>query len=346
MNDSSLIGIFLIGLITGGLTCLAVQGGLLAATIAQREEEKLREKVKGGNALPILSFLVAKLISHTVLGFLLGGLGSIFQLSIFSRNMLQIAVAIFMIGTALNILNVHPIFRYFVIQPPRFLTRLIRKKSKSNDIFAPATLGGFTIFIPCGTTQAMMALAIASGSPLAGAAILFAFILGTSPVFFTLGYFATKLGEMFQQKFMKLAAFAIIILAFFNINNSLALAGFDINIGKPFAEIRCILSPSCFSYPNSQSGQAYANSNPTVEIKDAGYNPSSLTVKAGSAVNLHIINTGGRGCTQSFTIPSLGIQRIVPIGQSDTISFNAPNVPGPLPFMCSMGMFRGVINII
>ena len=36
--------IFITGLVTGGLSCLAVQGGLLAATIAQNEEEKLKSK--------------------------------------------------------------------------------------------------------------------------------------------------------------------------------------------------------------------------------------------------------------------------------------------------------------
>src|SRR5258708_28456432 len=177
MNNTSLIGIFLTGLLTGGLTCMAVQGGLLAATLAQQEEERLKEKAKGGNALPILGFLGAKLIAYTLLGFLLGWFGSFFQLSLTIRTILQFAIIIFMVGTALNILNVHPIFRYFIIQPPRFLTRLVRKQSKSKAMFAPALLGAFTVFIPCGTTQAMMALAVASGKPLFGAAILFAFIL-------------------------------------------------------------------------------------------------------------------------------------------------------------------------
>src|SRR6266849_3744065 len=198
MGNTSLIGIFLTGLLTGGLTCMAVQGGLLAATLAQSEEERLKEKAKGGNALPILAFLGAKLTAYTLLGFLLGWFGSFFQLSLSVQTILDFAIVIFMIGTALNILNVHPIFRYFVIQPPRFLTRLVRKQSKSKDMFAPALLGAFTVFISCGTTQAMMAFAIASGKPLTGAAILFAFILGTSPLFFVLGYFATKLGDMFQ----------------------------------------------------------------------------------------------------------------------------------------------------
>jgi plastocyanin domain-containing protein len=69
-------------------------------------------------------------------------------------------------------------------------------------------------------------------------------------------------------------------------------------------------------------------------------------VKKGSQVSLHLKNSGGGGCIQAFTIPSLGIQKIVPIGSTETIRFTAPSQPGELTFMCSMGMYRGVINVI
>jgi sulfite exporter TauE/SafE len=345
MNIASLIPIFLTGLITGGLTCMAVQGGLLAATLAQREEEKLKNGLKsGGNALPIVAFLIAKLAAYTALGFLLGSLGSVFQLSITLKVVMQIAVGVFMLGTAFNILNVHPIFRYFVIQPPKFLTRLVRKQSKSQDVFAPAILGSLTIFIPCGTTQAMMALAIASGSPFVGASVLFAFILGTSPVFFILGFFAAKLGDIFQQKFMKIAAFAIIILAIFNINNAVALSGSNLtleNIGK---NVWCTFTICS----NSASGGVASeiNNSPTITILSLGYNPNSINVKAGAQVKLKLVNTTGTSCVQAFTIPSLGLQKIVPPGTSDELDFTAPTTPGQIPFMCSMGMYRGVINVL
>src|SRR3972149_1246268 len=165
--------IFTTGLITGGITCMAVQGGLLATTLAQRQA--LVGSEGNSRTLPVLSFLAAKLLAYTILGALLGWLGSFFQLSVALQAFLLAAVAVFMVGTALNMLGVHPIFRYFVIAPPRFVTRIIRSRAKSADSFAPALLGLFTIFIPCGTTQAMMALAIGSGNPLYGAVILSAF---------------------------------------------------------------------------------------------------------------------------------------------------------------------------
>lgn len=327
---------------------MAVQGGLLAATLAQQEEEKLEEKAKRGNALPILAFLGAKLIVYTALGALLGLLGSFFQLSITTRVIIQIAVAVFMIGTAANILTIHPVFRYFVIQPPKFLTRLVRKQSKSESMFAPALLGAFTIFIPCGTTQAMMALSVASGKPLVGAAILFAFVLGTSPVFFILGYFATKLGDMFQEGFMRLAAIAIILLAIFNINNAIALTGSNLTLGNIIGgtakTVWCTFSWCTDTAQQAVAGQAVTET--TITIGSSAYNPNQITVKKGQKITLHLQNSGGSSCIQAFTIPSLGIQKIVPVGTSDTISFIAPSQPTQIPFMCSMGMYRGVISVI
>ncbi|HSA83489.1 MAG TPA: sulfite exporter TauE/SafE family protein [Patescibacteria group bacterium] len=344
MENTGLVGIFLTGLITGGLTCMAVQGGLLAATIAQREEERFKEQIKQtGSALPILSFLVAKLVAYTMLGALLGLFGSAFQLSVTGQIIMQFAVVIFMIGTALNILNVHPIFRYFVIQPPRFITRIIRKKARSSSIFAPAMLGAFTVFIPCGTTQAMMALAIASGTPLYGAAILFAFVLGTSPVFFLLGYFATKLGDTLHQKFMRVAAYAIILLAVFNANNALALTGSPVTLETMWKGFYCTVS-FCSNTPTVQA--TLPTDEATITIQSTGYNPQQITVSAGRRVTLHLKNTDSYSCAQSFTIPSLNVQRVVSVGTTDTITFDAPKEKGKIPFMCSMGMYRGVINVI
>ena len=338
LQNGNLLAVFLTGLFAGALTCLAVQGGLLATSIAQREEEKLKDKTKStGNALPILSFLVAKLGAYTVLGLLLGWFGSLFQLSLTANIAMQLMVGIFMLGTALNLLNVHPVFRYFIIQPPRFLTRMVRNQSKSGDFFGPALLGAFTVFIPCGTTQAMMALAVASGNPFSGAAILFAFILGTSPLFFALGYFATKLGESLQQKFMKVAALALIILAVFNLNNVLALTGSSWTINNSFKQ--------------SEKGESIASNvtpqqSVVIDIQEAGYSPNVVTVKAGTNVSFQIKNDRVYTCASALTIPYFNYQRVISAGKTETIALKMPDKPTQIPFMCSMGMYRGMINVI
>ncbi|MEK7605440.1 MAG: sulfite exporter TauE/SafE family protein [Patescibacteria group bacterium] len=332
----NLISVFLTGLLTGGLTCLAVQGGLLAATLAQREEQKLKEKtVSSGNAIPILSFLLSKLLAYTILGMLLGWLGSLFTLSLSAMGIITIVVGVFMIGTALNMLNVHPIFRYFVIQPPRFLTRFVRKQSKSSDLFAPAIVGSLTVFIPCGTTQAMMALAIASANPWLGTLIMFSFVLGTSPVFFTLGYFTTKLTESLHGKFLKFAAVMIILISLYTMNNALFLTG------SRFAA-QNFLSLAKEGTPSDQQVVTEA----TITINDKGYSPQEISMRAGEKVKITFVNTNGLGCQQAFSIPQLNFQKIIRVGETSTAEVVMPKESGDIAFTCSMGMYTGVIHVI
>ncbi|MBI5715080.1 MAG: sulfite exporter TauE/SafE family protein, partial [Chloroflexi bacterium] len=188
MND--LITVFITGLTTGGLSCLDVQGGLLASSIAGQVEhdvaapklktarQRLAAKQKQQRAqiksqTPIALFLGAKLIAYTLLGALLGWLGSVMELDLPARAFLQFVIGIFLVGNALRMFNVHPIFRYFTFEPPSFITRYIRRTAKnSSGWITPAFLGFLTVLIPCGVTQAVMALAMGSGDATRGALIM------------------------------------------------------------------------------------------------------------------------------------------------------------------------------
>ncbi len=249
---NQLIVAFFTGLTTGGLSCLAVQGGLLASSLEHQLEQQLdlqleqeiaahRARRSGKNrnrvlvhprlAVPILLFLAAKLVAYTLLGFLLGALGSVLQLNAIARAILLIAIGIFMVGNALRMFNVHPIFRYFSIEPPKFITRFIRRKAKNGESeLAPLLLGALTVFIPCGVTQAMMAVAIGTGSALQGAVLMFAFILGTSPVFFTVAYLAMKLGSRLEKWFMRFVAAVLLVLGLISVNSGLTLMGSPLSL--------------------------------------------------------------------------------------------------------------------
>ena len=231
---SQLVVAFITGITTGGLSCLAVQGGLLASSLAHQIEQDYVEQVAGkkqkapvrtNSAFPIFLFLVAKLVAYTLLGALLGWLGSFLTLSPMTRAMLLIAIGIFMIGNALRMFNVHPIFRYFSVEPPKFITRYIRRTAKGTDTATPLFLGALTVFIPCGVTQAMMATALGTGSIAMGAALMFAFILGTSPVFFIVAYLTTELGAKLEKFFMRFVAVVLLILGFVTLDGGLNLLG-------------------------------------------------------------------------------------------------------------------------
>lgn len=339
--------VFLTGLTVGGVSCMAVQGGLLASTIAAREGEDLQEGKKHG-IWPITAFLLTKLTAYSILGFILGTFGGALQISSSIQTGMLLVVGLYMIAVALNLLNVHPIFRYVIIQPPRFLTKKIRNQAKSKDLFAPALLGAMTIFIPCGTTLAMEALAISSASPILGAAILAAFVLGTSPLFFVLGYLTTALGDAFKRKFLKVAALLIIYLGITSINGSLILMGSPLTLESLWNAI-----PIQINLGGEGGTQNTANTVPLVEGKQEaqinvlsdGYEPNYLKVKAGMPVKLNLVNNGSYSCASGFSIPSLGIRKNVLPGETKSIEFT-PEKPGKITFSCSMGMYRGVIEVI
>jgi uncharacterized protein len=260
-----LIVAFITGLTTGGLSCLAVQGGLLASSLAHqieqdyvqqaaqpRKRSKVQAPVRSSSALPIFLFLVAKLVAYTLLGALLGLLGSYLTLSPMTRAFLMIAIGIFMVGNALRMFNVHPIFRYFSIEPPKFITRYIRRTAKGTDTFTPIFLGALTVFIPCGITQAMMATALGTGSMAMGAALMFAFTLGTSPVFFVVAYLTTELGSRLEKLFMRFVAVVVLVLGLVTMNGGLNILGSPLsfqNMTRNLLPVQQRISPGCTGQP-------------------------------------------------------------------------------------------------
>ncbi|MGH3129883.1 MAG: sulfite exporter TauE/SafE family protein, partial [Gaiellaceae bacterium] len=296
-GGTNLLLVILTGITAGGLSCLAVQGGLLATAVAQREELQIRDRLQREaalrhNARPILWFLGAKLVTYTALGALLGGLGSLLQPTATAQGAIQLAVALFMVATALHLLNVHPIFRFVVIQPPRFVTRRIRSRAKSADAFAPAILGAATVFLPCGVTQAMELLAIQSGSPALGAAIMFAFVLGTSPIFFLLGYFATTLGETLRARFFKLAAIPILILGLTSLNAAMTLLGTRFTLDAAREALAAGGGPATPAVVAPDGIQEVR-----IKAGGGGYSPGKVSIRAGEPARVIFVTDGSAGCT-------------------------------------------------
>ncbi len=354
--------IFLTGLTTGGLSCLAVQGGLLASSVAkQAEDDLLNTPPKRHTARPIVLFLSAKVMAYTLLGALLGAAGSVIQLTPYMRAGLLLAIGVYMLGLAMHLLNVHPIFRHFILQPPKALTRYIRRKVKagSDDLVTPTFLGALTVFIPCGVTVAMMAIAVGTGNVLAGAAIMLAFTLGTTPVFFTLAYTALKLGARKQTAFLKFTAVVVILLALISIEGGLNLAGSPISYANFRQGLReksqqadvaettqsTVSQPAPVTTPSSTPAAVEQTDSGILRMSaiNASYSPSVIKAKASKAYKLEITSKENQGCGRAFTIPSLGLQKVLPEDGVVTIDIPAQK-EGTMRLTCSMGMYFAEIK--
>lgn len=332
--------IFITGLTVGGLTCLAVQGGLLASVITSREEEEIEKGINTRSTIfPTLAFLVSKLIAYTTLGFILGAFGGAIGISQNAQIIMQFVAGLYMIAVALNLLNVHPIFRYAVIQPPKFLTRKVRNQSKSKTLFAPALLGAMTIFIPCGTTLAMEALAISSANALSGAAIMGVFVLGTAPLFFGIGWLTSVMGDNFRAKFLKIAAFAVLYLGLTSLNGALVAGGSPLTLQSVAKSFSVVTSGQI------QNNTVATTQNIEIVVSSGGYSPNYFKVRKGTPVTIKLTSKDAYSCASAFRIPSLGISKNLQANETQTLSFT-PTQLGQIAFTCSMGMYNGVIEVI
>ncbi len=319
---------FLTGLTTGGVSCFAVQGGLLTSALASEEEINVTEslRVRG-----LIVFLIAKLVAYTILGFLLGAIGSRLIISPKTQGWFQIIIGIYMLLTAANLLNLHPFFKYFIIRPPKFIFRLLRNQTKIKSFFTPVLLGILTVLIPCGVTQGFMLLAIASGNPITAATIMFAFILGTIPVFFAIGLAAN---ELFTHKaFLIIAALVVAIMGIVSINSGQILRGSVHTLQNYWLVI-------------TGPGEAAKVGNVVnIQVTNRGYTADINTVKVGVPVKL-ILNTNNvTSCARAFTIPSLNFFKMLAATGTETIEIT-PTKVGRLTYTCSMGMYSGYLNVV
>lgn len=355
--------IFLTGLTTGGLSCLAVQGGLLTSIIANQKEEELESLQKNTLSksfdqldwVPVVLFLISKLIAYTILGFLLGWVGGKLQLSVAVRLIFQGIAVLFMLGTAMNLLSVHPIFRYLVIQPPRFVRKWLKGTTKGKAFFTPAILGFMTILIPCGVTQSMEVLAISSGNAVLGATILGAFVLGTSPLFAIIGVATAKLSEAFHDKFIKFAALALIYLSIVSLNGILVVLNSPLTLETVTHPITYLFSQDRFKddtvvlsgKANTPAAVITQNGvqKVTIQVATNGYEPKTFKVKAGMPVQLTVTTKDTYSCASTFLMKSFGVNLQLAPTDSQTVTFT-PTQPGKYPFNCSMGMYKGEMEVI
>jgi sulfite exporter TauE/SafE len=330
--------IFLTGLTTGGISCVAMQGGLLASTIAN---QKIKKPI-----LQVGSFLIAKLIAYSILGALLGFIGTAFQLNLTTLLIFQSLTALYLIASALNLLNVHPIFRMVVIQPPKFLFKTLKKSSNSADWFGPALLGSLTVLVPCGVTQAMEVNAISSGSPLSGALIMFAFVLGTMPVFALIGMATASIPTLWTNRLNKVAAALLIILSISSINGVLTVLNAPISLQSFMNTVQ--------KYQQFESGKVQGAATALVvegtqkvaiDITPQGYQPNLLQVKKGIPVELTLTTKDNYTCANYFVFKAFNISARMQPSETQVFRF-VPEKTGKFTFSCSMGMYAGVMEVI
>src|SRR5205823_2764418 len=147
-------------------------------------------------------------------------------------------------------------------------------------------LGAFTFFLPCGFTQSLQLVALASGSFTTGALTMFVFALGTLPSLIGISAISSTAKGSASRLFLRFAGTFVFILALGNINSGLALTGINL--------------ASAIDRSGNTSGDAPVINNDSQEVAmkvtSTGYEPSNLTIKAGVPVKWMIDGAGAFGC--------------------------------------------------
>ncbi len=345
-STSSLFAFFGFGLLAGLSSCAALVGGIVLSMSKQWQEIYANEQSSYRKFQPHLMFNAGRIISYSLLGGVLGLIGSRLAISLQFTSFLIVAISLLMIALGLQMLGVKT-FRRFQFSAPKFITRYIADENNFKGKYMPFVMGALTFFLPCGFTITAQTIALLSGSVVQGALIMGFFALGTAPMLLFIGLSSVKFFSKphLSKTFSKVAGFLVLFFALFNINNQINMLGFSLN--------------NVFAFNSNQEqsrNQDVSGLAPMVEGKQViqmtvlsgKYDPNYFKIKAGIPVRWEITSSGQPGCDSGEVIAN-GL--IDPVylnpnqGQVTVKEFTAQNL-GTYKFSCPMGMVRGTIEVV
>jgi len=326
VNQSMGYGIlFSVGLLTS-LHCIAMCGGInLSQCVSYNFEEGGSSKFS--RLKPSLLYNSGRVVSYTIIGGIVGALGSVISFSGAAKGIVAIVSGVFMVIMGLNMLNVFPWLRKLNPRMPRIFGNKIYKGAGK---YGPFYIGLLNGLMPCGPLQAMQIYALGTGSFLAGAASMFLFSLGTVPLMFGFGAVSSLISRRFTHRMMKVSAMLVIILGVIMVNRGLSLSGVNIafassgsgNVAKIEGNVQVV----------------------TTQIDSNSYEP--IIVQKGIPVRwtIRAEESDLNGCNNPLIIPKYNIQKeLVP---GDNIIEFTPTEEGNIVYTCWMGMIRSNIKVV
>ena len=159
--------LFVIGLLTS-VHCVAMCGGI---NLSQCIPQSVKDEDKGSRfaALrPSILYNLGRVLSYTLVGALVGALGSVVSFSGSMKGIVQILAGVFMVIMGLNMLNVFPWLRKLNPRMPKVFAKKIQAEKaqageNSNSSLYVGLLNGL---MPCGPLQAMQLYALSTGDPI------------------------------------------------------------------------------------------------------------------------------------------------------------------------------------
>jgi len=207
-SQSSLITIFIFGIIAGFSSCGALLSGIIVTYAQQRWQ-----------------LLVGRILGYVLVGGILGFLGQKIAIGAFT-NVLLIVVSAIMLIVGLQMMGVDWATKIRLNLPKSWSKNIGNKKISW-------IIGVLTVLLPCGFTLLVEGLAVLSGSFLSGLILMLVFVLGSSIPLWLIGLSSEKMIK--NQKAMGLL---VLFFVFYNLYLQFNLGQYtqkDLNINKQTA---------------------------------------------------------------------------------------------------------------
>jgi plastocyanin domain-containing protein/sulfite exporter TauE/SafE len=330
LNGASYLVLFLVGMLTS-IHCVGMCGGIMLTQSVGKENKNKLQAI-----MPAILYNAGRITSYTIIGGIVGALGSVFALSLNVKAGLQIFAGIFMVMMGLNMAG-FSLFRKFNIKLP-WSSCSIKKKPKT-----PYLVGLLNGLMPCGPLQTMQLYALGTGSALNGALSMFLFSLGTVPLMLLFGAISGFLSKGYTKQLLKFSGFLVIVLGIIMGNRGLSLAG----VGVPNLNTitQTLTSGTSAQAAGGNIGKATIENGVQVIRMTAdnnGYTPNAFYVQKNMPVKWIVTGSQLNSCNNAIAVASLNIQKTLKSGEN-IIEFT----PGDkdINFSCWMGMIRGVIKV-
>ncbi len=315
----SLGAIFAIGLVAAMSSCSAVVTGVVAAVSTTK--------------IPLSAhfyFNFGRVFGFAGFGALIGLLGQVFKLSTTLNGFMVLAIAVLMMTLGAKLMNIWPESLWYP-RLPNWLATHFSWLTDLSKAHVPFILGAATFFLPCGFTQSVQLLALASGNPLQASIITTVFALGTVPSLFGIGLATSFTSGVMLKRLQYGIGVLVVALGVANVTNGAALLGFSPNMW--FARAASANSPTLVN--GAQLVQ--------MEASVFGYSPDVIEVVEDTPVRWEIYGGEELGCASTLVVPGLGIQETLNKGFNEFLF--TPSKPGSYSFSCSMGMVRGTLIV-
>ena len=325
--------VFVIGLVASVSSCIAVTGGLLVA-VAAKYNETTANLTPMRRMKPLIYFNGGRVLSYTLLGGVIGALGSALTLSPGVTGALTIIASTVMILLGLQMLKLLPALTRFLPTMPKAFGHYIHDLAERDANGGAFVLGAATFFLPCGFTQALQLYALTKASFMVGALTMLAFSLGTLPALLSLSALSSLATGSLQRHFVKFAGAAVTVLGIANIQYGLVLSGSAMDAAPAVATN---VSAAAAPIETSKSQQTEDKQIVVMRIEGYSYIPSQFTVKEGVPVEWRIDASEAAGCGRILIAPGLRVRRLLSGNSTTMISF-IPPYAGEFGFNCGMGM--------